>query len=180
MRKIGFLLFLVMLLTAVTAFATPEMSPDGRSCYAPGCHQWGEVDKDLKEILEALGDTIDDPDPSKIIVKYNEKEMEKIPVEVQYTPGEYTVEEKGMEPLSVTLTFDETTITQILLQGERETPSIGGVAAKNTAKAIMLAQSAEVDTVSGATKTSGALIRAAKKCILLARGEEIPVEEPAK
>jgi succinate dehydrogenase/fumarate reductase flavoprotein subunit len=56
-----------------------------------------------------------------------------------------------------------------------ETASIGAAAADELKNALMNAQGADIDGVSGATLTSKAVMKAASKCIQQAKGE-IPVE----
>ena len=75
----------------------------------------------------------------------------------------------------VTMTFDETSITDVVLDVSGETAAIGQVAAEDLKTALMAAQGAEIDAVGGATVTSNAVMEAANKCIQQAKGE-IPVE----
>ena len=77
--------------------------------------------------------------------------------------------------MTVTMTFDENKITNVVLDVANETPSIGQAAAETLKKQLMSLQSAEIDGVFGATITSRAVHQAAAKCIAQARGE-IPVE----
>lgn len=62
-----------------------------------------------------------------------------------------------------------------------ETESIGGVAAPTLQEALMQAQSAEVDNISGATVTTNAVKEAAASCIEQAMGvhKEPAAAEPA-
>ena len=92
-----------------------------------------------------------------------------------YTPGTYTATAQGINTVGVTMTFSETAITDVVLDLAGETPSIGQVIAEDLKAALMNAQSAEIDAVSGATVTSRAVMKAAEKCIKQAKGE-IPVE----
>ena len=92
-----------------------------------------------------------------------------------YTPGTYTATAQGINTVSVTMTFSETAITDVVLDLAGETPSIGQVIAEDLKAALMNAQSAEIDAVSGATVTTKAVMKAAEKCIKQAKGE-IPVE----
>ncbi|ETP72641.1 succinate dehydrogenase/fumarate reductase flavoprotein subunit [Lachnospiraceae bacterium JC7] len=91
-----------------------------------------------------------------------------------YTPGTYTAGADGISSkVTVTMTFDETSITDVKIDAAGETPSIGGVAAEDLQKALMDAQSAEFDGVSGATITSDAVKKAAANCIAQAKGEAV-------
>ena len=92
-----------------------------------------------------------------------------------YTPGTYSAQEQGIGKVTVTMTFDETSITDVVLDVSEETPDIGQAAADELKEALMNLQGSEIDMVSGATVTSGAVKKAAAKCIAQAKGE-IPVE----
>ncbi len=92
-----------------------------------------------------------------------------------YKPGTYSAKAAGIGDVTVTMTFDENKITNVVLDVANETPSIGQAAAETLKKQLMSLQSAEIDGVSGATITSRAVHQAAAKCIAQARGE-IPVE----
>ena len=92
-----------------------------------------------------------------------------------YTPGTYSAKAQGINTVIVTMTFSETAITDVVLDVSGETAGIGQVAAEELKAALMAAQGAEIDSVSGATVTSNAVMEAANKCIQQAKGE-IPVE----
>ena len=98
-----------------------------------------------------------------------------VPAGGTYIPGTYTGTSTGMGEIKVTMTFDESRITDVVLDLSNETPDIGQVAADQLREALMNAQSAEIDMVSGATITSQGVAKAADKCIQQAKGE-IPVE----
>lgn len=94
--------------------------------------------------------------------------------EAIYIPGTYTGTADGISSkVTVTMTFDETSITEVVIDASGETPSIGGAAVPELEQAIMDAQGAEIDGVSGATITSDAVKKAAEQCIAQAKGEEI-------
>lgn len=163
------LLVVMALALSVSAYAVVEMSPDGRSCYAAQCHEHGTVDKDLKKILKKLGDTVNDPDPSNLVATFEGTGTGS------YTAGTYTSVGKGMYDLSVTMTFTENTITEIIINAPLETPSIGGVAAVSIADSILQTQGTEVDAIASATLSSDAILSAAASCIAQAQGlEEVP------
>lgn len=169
--KYGFfvsLLLVFALCLSATALASPDMSRDGRSCYSSECHAYGTVDEELNEILEKLGDTINDPDPSDVSFAYEGEE----PADGQYTAGEYTAEDRGEGKLTVTMVFTDNTIMSIQIKGKKETPSIGGHAEVALAQAIIEAQSTDVDIVAEATVTSSAVLRAATNCVAQATGVE--------
>ena len=88
------------------------------------------------------------------------------PEESLFTPGSYTGEAQGIfVPVKVTVRVSETEIETVLIDATGETPELGGVAAEKMAMAIMTAQTPNVDTVSGATVTSNAIIAAAKSAL---------------
>jgi len=78
-----------------------------------------------------------------------------------YKPGTYTGTAKGMGQVTVTMTFSETAITDVKVDCSNETAEIGGAATSGLQEALMAAQSAEIDGVSGATMTSDAVKEAA-------------------
>ena len=94
-----------------------------------------------------------------------------------YTAGTYTGTATGIGEVKVTMTFSETAITEVVIDASNETESIGGVAAPTLQDAIMAAQNAEIDNVSGATVTTNAVKKAAASCIEQAMG--VASEEPA-
>ena len=90
-----------------------------------------------------------------------------------YTPGTYSATAEGMGTVTVTATFDENSITEILLDVSGETPTIGQAAKDELISQVMAAQSAEIDGVSSATITSTAVKTALKNCIAQAKGEAV-------
>jgi len=89
-----------------------------------------------------------------------------------YTPGTYSASEKGFGGnVTVSLTVDSNKITDVKVEGPNETENVGGVALSKLSDSILTAQSAGVDTVSGATITSKAVIAAASSAIAQAKGE---------
>ena len=95
-----------------------------------------------------------------------------------YTPGTYTAAAKGIaSDVTVTMTFDEKSITDVVIDVSGETPDIGGAIGEDMAKAILEAQSADIDAVSGATVTTDAIRAAAADCISQASGKEVVLTE---
>ena len=90
--------------------------------------------------------------------------------EAIYTPGTYTGTATGIGEVTVTMTFSETAITDVVIDASNETESIGGVAAPTLKDALMAAQSTEIDNISGATITTNAVKKAAASCIEQAMG----------
>ena len=90
-----------------------------------------------------------------------------------YTPGTYSASAVGMGNVTVTATFDENSIVDVVLDLAEETPAIGQVAKDELLAQVMTAQSAEIDGVSGASLTSEAVRVALKNCIAQAKGETV-------
>ncbi len=90
-----------------------------------------------------------------------------------YTPGVYSGEARGYAgPVSVQVEVTDREILSIKASGEKETPGVGGKALNDLPLLMLRSQSAEVDTVSGATQSSTALKKAVNEALALARGEE--------
>lgn len=90
-----------------------------------------------------------------------------------YVAGTYTGESQGYAgTVSVTITTDGKSITEVSVVGEKETPAIGGAALSTLQDAILEAQSPEVDAVSGATYTSTGVLEAAKSAFEKAKAGE--------
>ena len=91
-----------------------------------------------------------------------------------YTPGTYTASADGFGgPVTVTMTFSETEITEVTVEAAGETATVGGAAAPQLAEAIKAGQTPLVDGVSGATMTSNATKRAAAQCVAQAKGVDV-------
>lgn len=96
----------------------------------------------------------------------------------KYTPGTYSASAKGIgSDVVVTMTFDEQSITDVVIDVSGETPDLGGKIGEQMAKAILDAQSADVDAVTGVTVTSDAIRSAAAECISQASGSVVVLEE---
>ena len=93
-----------------------------------------------------------------------------------YKPGTYVSKASGIGgDVIVKMTFDANKITDVVIDARHETPALGQRAAVVLQKQILQGQGAKIDTVSGASITSGAVQKAAAKCIAQAKGQ-IPVE----
>lgn len=91
-----------------------------------------------------------------------------------YTPGTYTATAKGFGGnIEVSVTVDENAIVEVAAVGASETQGIGSNAIDQLPAQIVEAQSADVDTVSGCTVSSTALLEAAKQALAQARGETV-------
>lgn len=91
--------------------------------------------------------------------------------EAIYIPGTYTATAEGMGTVTMTATFDETSITAIELDVSNETPGIGQDAKDELIKQLLEAQSNEIDGVSGATITTNAAKVCLASCIAQAKGQ---------
>lgn len=77
-----------------------------------------------------------------------------------------TATEKGFGgDVKVTLTVDGNKITNVVIQADKETPGVGGAAAKKLQEQILAKQNVEPDAVAGASHTSAAVIAAAKAAL---------------
>ncbi len=95
------------------------------------------------------------------------------PAEALFTPGTYTAEAQGFGGMvTVTITVSEDQITDVVITGDAETPTLGGVAVSTMGDLIKNARTPNVDGVSGATVTSAA-ITAASTDALVAAGADI-------
>lgn len=83
-----------------------------------------------------------------------------------YTAGTYTATAKGRNgDVTVSVDFSETAMTAIRVDAHSETEGIGDNAMNALTKTMLIAQSAEVDTVAGATMSSAAFKEAVANCI---------------
>ena len=102
-------------------------------------------------------------------------EAAEAPAENLFTPGTYTAEAQGIfAVVKVQVTVSENRITGVLIDSTGETPELGGMAAGKLSAAILQAQTPNVDTISGATITSNAIIQAVTEA-LTAAGADISV-----
>jgi fumarate reductase flavoprotein subunit len=87
-----------------------------------------------------------------------------------YTPGTYSASSKGFGgELTVTITVDSNTIKTLKIVGNRETPTIGGLAIKSMSTEI-LKKGEKVNAVAGATRTSTAIKTALSAALAQASG----------
>jgi uncharacterized protein with FMN-binding domain len=87
-----------------------------------------------------------------------------------YKDGEYTAEtvgasEAGSGTVKVTVTIKDGKIEEIAIDAPKDQASLGAQAIKKLPGAMIEAQSAEVDKVAGASKTSAAIIEAVTDCL---------------
>lgn len=89
-----------------------------------------------------------------------------------YKPGTYTASAQGNNgPVELSVTFSEEEITEIVIGKHGETAGISDAAFEKVPAAIIEHQSLGVDTVSGATYTSQAILDAVADCVTQAGGD---------
>ena len=92
----------------------------------------------------------------------------------QYIPGTYEGTAEGISStVKVTMTFSDSTVTDVVVDTSGETASFGAAAADELREQLLAAGSAEIDGVSGSTITSDAVMKAAKSCYAQAKGETV-------
>ena len=94
-----------------------------------------------------------------------------------YTPGTYTATATGLGLVTMTATFDETSITDIQLDLSQETADIGQVAGDELIAQCLAAQSSDIDGVSGATLTTNAVKQCLDDCIAQASGTAVAADD---
>lgn len=105
---------------------------------------------------------------------YRGLEAQKKPV--IYTAGTYTAEAKGHGgTVTAQVTVTNWEITDILLSGPDETEGLGAVVIEQLGNVMVEQQTADVDTVAGATITSTAVKEAVSRALRKAKG--LPEEE---
>ena len=95
-----------------------------------------------------------------------------------YTPGTYKATAQGYaSEVTVSMTFDAESITDVQIDVSGETPDVGGKIGEKMIERIKAAQSAEVEAVTGASRSSEAVKQAAASCIAQAKGEPVIIPE---
>ena len=97
-----------------------------------------------------------------------------------YTPGTYEATAQGYGgDVTVSMTFDADSITDVAITGDGETPTVGGAALEDLQQQLLDAQSDGIDGVTGATMASNNA-KAMMKAILDSgvAGETVVVSEP--
>ncbi|AOY78048.1 flavocytochrome c [Clostridium formicaceticum] len=84
--------------------------------------------------------------------------------------GEYTISVTGIKPMKVKVVLSETAIKAVEVVSHEETPGVSDIALKEVPEKIVEKQSIGIDTISGATMTSSAIIEAVTKAIEQAGG----------
>ena len=79
--------------------------------------------------------------------------------------GEFTGTAKGMGDITVTVTLEDSVITSVTADGPDETPDIGGKALEMLTEEMTEGKTINVDSISGATVTSEALVEGARAAL---------------
>lgn len=109
--------------------------------------------------------------------------VQEVAAQSMYTAGSYTATVKGHNAdLTVEVEFSEDAITAVQVTEHAESPGIADPALAQIPDAIVSNQSLGVDTVSGATVTSKAILAAVTDCVTQAGGDaealkQVPVAE---
>lgn len=97
-----------------------------------------------------------------------------------FTAGTYRGEAEGFGgTVEAEVTVSEGAIDDIVVMGDGETPDIGGAAMAQIAEAVVNSQSLAVDTVSGATVSSEAILSAIEQALVEAGGDVDYLKDPA-
>lgn len=92
--------------------------------------------------------------------------------EATFTAGTYTASAKGVNgDVTVEVTFSETAITDVKVTAHAETPGLSDPAIEKVPAAIKAGNTLAVETVSGATVTSNAILAAVEDCVKQAGGD---------
>lgn len=103
--------------------------------------------------------------------------------EIKLEKGTYTSSAKGKNgDVTVEVTFSDSAITKVTVKDHKETEGIADTPIERIPATIVETQSVAVDTVSGATITSTAIIAAVEDCIVQAGGnvEDFSVVQEVK
>ncbi|MBR2834447.1 MAG: FAD-binding protein [Coriobacteriales bacterium] len=93
--------------------------------------------------------------------------------EPSYTPGTYTATQEGVGTVTVSITVNESSITDCTVDVSGETPFVGGLIGGILQNSILEAGDGTFDSVSGATITSWAVAQAVQRCLEQAAGREV-------
>lgn len=89
-----------------------------------------------------------------------------------YKAGTYSAAAQGNNgPVTVSVTFDDNAITNVTVDSHEETAGLSDPAIEGIPAAVVEQQSLDIDTVSGATYTSEAILTAIEDCVVQAGGD---------
>lgn len=106
------------------------------------------------------------PESTESTTTAAETTKEETAAQGTYKAGTYTASAQGNNgPVELSVTFDEEKITEITIGKHGETTGISDAAFEKIPAAIIENQSLGVDTISGATYTSQAILDAVADCV---------------
>ncbi len=112
------------------------------------------------------------PESTESTTTAAETTKEETAAQGTYKAGTYTASAQGNNgPVELSVTFDEEKITEITIGKHGETTGISDAAFEKIPAAIIENQSLGVDTISGATYTSQAILDAVADCVTQAAGD---------
>lgn len=128
----------------------------------------------LRYLSELLGIEVEwdknDPNAAKLVGVPGMPSAPK--AALSFKAGTYTAEAQGNNgPVKVELTVSADAITAVKVLEQAETPSIAGPALERIPAAIVENQSLKIDTVTGATNTSKAVLAAVEEAVKQAGGD---------
>ena len=98
--------------------------------------------------------------------------MQAKPAAQTYKAGSYKATAHGnLSDITVQVTFTESSIKEVKVLEQHETPMLYGAVEAKLPAAIVKSQSLAVDTVSGATNSSKAILKAVADCVRQAGGD---------
>jgi len=98
-----------------------------------------------------------------------------------YTAGTYSATVTGHNaPMTVKVTVSDRAITSIDYSENLETIGVGSIALKQISDSIIKEQTVGLDTITGASISSAALLSGVKKCLKQAGGDMEKLSKPAK
>lgn len=118
------------------------------------------------EAAEAAEEAVTEAAEEAVTEVAEEAEADGTASAVAYKPGTYSAAAAGLDgAVTVTVTVDETSITDVVVDVSGETPGVGAEIGDQMVDAFMKAQSADVDVVAGSTVTSEGLKQAMKAAL---------------
>ncbi|QQO09916.1 FAD-dependent oxidoreductase [Breznakiella homolactica] len=90
---------------------------------------------------------------------------------LKFSTGKYTAVKQGHNgPVTVEVAFDASRIESVTVTQHQETPGIGDTAMETLSRQIVAGQTLALDSISGATVSSSALLAAVEDCVIQAGG----------
>lgn len=157
MKRTGILALVLVFLMAFSVACTPATEPAATA--TPAAESTAPADPAVEP--DTTADPAAEPDTTA--------DPATIPEETQagaYTPGVYTASAKGNNgDVKVEVEVSETEILSVKVLEHQETEGISDKAISDLPAAIVAAQGLGLDTVSGATVTSNAILEAVADCM---------------